>query len=143
MTVAHILKDKGNKVISVSTEATVMQALEILGEHRIGAVVVLAEEGALAGVLSERDVARGLPQHGAGLLDQPVTVLMSRDVITCEPSATMKELMETMTRHRIRHLPVLDGGDLVGVVTIGDVVKQRIAETQNKADALISYITTG
>ena len=143
MTVAQVLKEKGNEIIAVGEGATVMDALEVLKERRIGAVLVRREDGAIAGVLSERDVVRALPDQGGALLDQPVTVLMTRDVITCSSDDSMERVMALMTSHRIRHVPVIDGGQMTGVISIGDVVKHRIAESENEAAALKSYIALG
>lgn len=143
MTVAQVLKEKGNEIISVGEGATVMDALGVLKERRIGAVLVRREDGAIAGVLSERDVVRALPDQGGALLDQPVTVLMTRDVITCGSEDSMDRVMALMTEHRIRHVPVIDSGEMTGMISIGDVVKSRIAESENEAAALKSYIALG
>ena len=143
MTVEHILKSKGNRIISVDEGASVMEALAVLKENRIGAVLVMSSGNQIAGVLSERDVVRGLVDGGAALLDSPVSGLMTRDVITCKPADSIDAVMALMTEKRIRHLPVMDGGSLSGVITIGDVVKQRIAEAEHEADALKEYIATG
>ena len=143
MTVEHILKSKGNRIISVDEGASVMEALAVLKENRIGAVLVMSSSNRIAGVLSERDVVRGLVDGGADLLDSPVSGLMTRDVITCKPADSIDAVMALMTEKRIRHLPVMDGGALSGVITIGDVVKQRIAEAEHEADALKEYIATG
>lgn len=143
MTVAQILQHKGNNVISVSADATVTEAITLLKQHRIGAVLVTEGDGAIIGVVSERDVVRALPDSGGALLDQPVSVLMTRDVITCSPKASAELVMSLMTEKRIRHLPVIEGGKLCGMITIGDVVKSRIAESENEAEALKSYIALG
>ena len=143
MTVEHILGSKGSKIVSVDEQASVMTALALLKEHRIGAILVMTPGNEIAGVLSERDVVRGLVDQGAALLDFPVCDLMTRTVITCAKSDSITSVMSLMTENRIRHLPVMDGGMLVGVISIGDVVKQRIAEAENEADALKDYIATG
>lgn len=143
MTVAQVLKEKGNEIIDVDEGATVMDALAVLKDRRIGAVLVRREDGTIAGVLSERDVVRALPDQGGALLDQPVTVLMTRDLITCTSDDSMDRVMELMTEHRIRHVPVVDGDDMTGMISIGDVVKHRIAESEHEAAALKSYIALG
>ena len=142
MSVAQILREKGNNIISVEEDAAVSEVLGILKKHRIGAVMVL-KDGDVCGVLSERDIVRALPEKGGALLDEPVNALMTRDVVFCSPSDDMESIMALMTENRIRHLPVQDNGKLVGVVTIGDVVKHRIAETEHEAEALRSYIALG
>lgn len=142
MSVAQILKEKGNNIISVEETASVSEALAVLKQHRIGAVMVM-NEGSVCGVLSERDVVRALPDKGAALLDEPVHVLMTRDVVYCSGNDSLESIMERMTENRIRHLPVQDDGQLAGIITIGDVVKHRIAETEHEAEALRSYITLG
>lgn len=143
MTVAQILNEKGGDVVSVGVGATVMDALIVLKEHRIGAVLVMDDDGSVAGVLSERDVVRALPDEGGSLLLQPVSSLMTRGVISCETSHSMTDVMALMTQRRIRHLPVIEGGRLLGMISIGDVVKHRIAETEHEAEALKSYIALG
>lgn len=143
MTVAQVLKEKGNEIIDVDEGATVMDALAVLKDRRIGAVLVRREDGTIAGVLSERDVVRALPDQGGALLEQPVTVLMTRDLITCTSDDSMDRVMELMTEHRIRHVPVVDGDDMTGMISIGDVVKHRIAESEHEAAALKSYIALG
>ncbi len=142
MSVAQILREKGSDIISVEETASISEALVVLKEHRIGAVLVM-REGDVCGVLSERDVVRALPDKGAALLDEPVNVLMTRDVVYCSSSDSLESIMARMTGNRIRHLPVQDDGKLTGIITIGDVVKHRIAETEHEAEALRSYITLG
>ena len=143
MTVALILKEKGPEVISVRSDQKVIEALEILKERRIGAVLVCDDGDQICGVLSERDVVRELPNHGGDLLNQTVSVLMTHDVITCAPGDSISDIMALMTRNRIRHLPVVEGGSLCGMISIGDVVKQKIAESEHEAEALKAYIATG
>lgn len=142
MSVAQILREKGNDIISVKEDAAVSEVLGILKQHRIGAVMVM-KDGDVCGVLSERDIVRALPDKGAALLEEPANALMTRDVVFCSPSDDMESIMALMTENRIRHLPVQDNGKLVGVVTIGDVVKHRIAESEHEAEALRSYIALG
>lgn len=142
MSVAQILREKGNNIISVNEDATVSEVLDILKQHRIGAVMVLKDDD-VCGVLSERDIVRALPEKGAALLNEQVNGLMTHDVVFCNPADSMESIMALMTENRIRHLPVQDNGKLVGVITIGDVVKHRIAETEHEAEALRSYIALG
>ena len=143
MTVAQILKEKGDEVISVPAGATVMHTLGVLKEHGIGAVLVRGENGDIAGVFSERDAVRALPARGAGLLLEPVSTIMTSDVITCSPDDAIASVMALMTRKRVRHLPVMEDGKLIGLVSIGDVVKHRIAETEHDVEALRAYIALG
>ena len=142
MSVAQILRERGGNIISVEETDTISDAINILKQHRIGAVMVM-REGDVCGVLSERDIVRALPDKGADLLGEPVNVLMTQDVVFCSPADDMESIMALMTENRIRHLPVQDNGKLVGIITIGDVVKHRIAETVHEAEALRSYIALG
>ncbi|MBP6819078.1 MAG: CBS domain-containing protein [Ferrovibrio sp.] len=143
MNVAMILKDKGGAMISARPGDTVAAACRLLAGHGIGAVLILNPDGAIAGILSERDVVRGLAQYGASLLERDVDVLMTRNVMVCSPGDTIEDVMHVMTKRRIRHLPVLEDGRLVGMISIGDVVKRRIADTELEAEALRQYIATG
>jgi len=143
MNVGAILKFKGSEVISVEAEETVAAAAQMLTTRRIGALVVGNGDGDIVGMFSERDVVAGIAQRGAGVLAQSVSELMTSKVVFCDPSDTIADVMAKMTDRRIRHLPVVDGGQLLGVISIGDVVKQRIAETEHEAEALREYISTG
>ncbi|NQV20305.1 MAG: CBS domain-containing protein [Rhodospirillales bacterium] len=143
MNVRSILKSKGSNVVSVDAQETVSAAAQLLANHRIGALVVGNESGDIVGIFSERDIVAGIAKHGASVLAQPVSDLMTRDVVFCKPSETLVEVMGKMTDRRVRHLPVVDGDRVLGVVSIGDVVKQRIAETEHEAEALREYIVTG
>jgi CBS domain-containing protein len=142
MKVENILQSKGMTVHTVSTHAPISEAVRILNEHRIGAVVVLADNGAVAGILSERDIVRHLGDDPARLLTRAVREIMTSEVITCGQDTAVAELMEQMTKFRIRHIPVVDGGELVGIVSIGDVVKRKIEETEQEALALREYIAS-
>jgi len=142
MYVETILKDKGHNVVSIPAEATLKQAADLLGEKRIGAIVV-ADKNGLAGILSERDIVRAVSKFGKDALGKPVAETMTRNVITCAPSDTVDHLMGVMTGGRFRHVPVLDKGEMVGLVSIGDVVKYKIAETEMEAEQLKIYIATG
>jgi len=141
--VAAILKDKGDRVVAVRPEDTIDKVVAILAREKIGAVLVRDDAGQVLGVLSERDVIRGLGQHGAGLLERHAADMMTRAVVYCAPEDTIDEVMHRMTQRRFRHLPVLAGGRLVGMISIGDVVKIRIAETELEAESLKAYIATG
>lgn len=139
MFVAEILKTKGNAVFSIAPERTVADACAALEERRVGALVV-CDGDRVAGVFSERDVVRALAADGAAALNRPVADYMTAKVIFAEPKEEMSALMSRMTDRRIRHLPVLEGDRLIGVISIGDVVKCQIAEHAQEADSLRSYI---
>ncbi len=141
MDVAHLLATKGHDVTTVSAERPVRDAVELLRERGIGALVVVDGRGPLAGILSERDVVRALARSGAGALDERVRDLMTADVVTCEPATTITALMTTMTERRIRHVPVLDDGRLVGLVSIGDVVKARVDDLERERRELLDYVS--
>lgn len=145
MYVESILKGKGANIISVKPADTVADTAKVLARHRIGAVLVCDGDGdgELAGILSERDIVRGLAETGSAILEGPVSALMTRRVVTCSPGDSVDGVMAKMTEGRFRHLPVMSGGSLVGVISIGDVVKERIAETEHEAEALKAYIATG
>lgn len=142
MQVDNILQSKGMTVLTVATHAPIAEAVRILNEHRIGAVVVLADNGAVAGILSERDVVRHLGDDATNLLKRAVREIMTSEVITCGRRTEVSELMEQMTKYRIRHIPVVEDGELVGIVSIGDVVKRKIEEAEQEALALREYIAT-
>lgn len=142
MTVQSILQSKGAQVVSVSPGDTVGNVARVLADRRIGAVLV-RQEGKVVGVFSERDVVRGLARHGAQSLERPVSDLMTHDVITCKPLESVHDVMERMTARRIRHLPVVDNGQLIGIVSIGDLVKERIEEAEREARDLREYIKAG
>ncbi len=138
--VLAVLEQKGHKVITVEPHYTVASLVRVLTANRIGAVPVINEEGRLVGIISERDVIHGMAQHGDVVLALPVEQLMTREVKTCSPEDAIVELMEVMTLQRIRHLPVVRNGALDGIVSIGDVVKQRLQEAQSELKELRSYI---
>ncbi len=143
MNVASILKHKGRGCTTIKHEQTVHEAVQIMGERRIGAIVVVDGTGDIAGIVSERDVVANLANGYADLLGAPVSRIMTRDVFTCSPSDSTEQLMSKMTHSRIRHLPVKEDGKLAGIVSIGDVVKWRIAEIESRNAALQEYIATG
>lgn len=142
MHVETILKGKGNKVHTVLAGARISEAVALLNTHRIGAVVVVDAEGGVAGILSERDIVRHMLEDPAHLLDRPVSEVMTAKVISVSPTASIDDLMARMTDNRIRHLPIVDHGKLVGIISIGDVVKHKIEETEREALALREYIAS-
>jgi len=141
MRVTGVLKVKGDAVVTISPDRTLRDLVALLAEHGIGALVVSADGDGVDGIVSERDVVRRLDAGGADVLDEPVSAIMTTEVFTCEPEATVDELMAVMTERRIRHVPVLLDGRIAGIVSIGDVVKHRIAEIQGERDQLTAYIT--
>ncbi|HEX7775180.1 MAG TPA: CBS domain-containing protein [Parvibaculum sp.] len=140
MNVATILKAKGNEVATVAPTITLAEAARLLSEKRIGAVIIMHGQQ-LLGILSERDIVKAIARMGVESLDRPVREIMTSRVVTCGLNDSVDELMDSMTEGRFRHLPVIDRGELVGIVSIGDVVKHRIAETVMETEALRLYIT--
>ncbi|MDX6298329.1 MAG: hypothetical protein QOI51_2186 [Nocardioidaceae bacterium] len=140
MRINEVLKTKGAEVITVSPDTTVRNLVALLVEKNIGAVLVATHERPVAGIVSERDVVRGLAD-GPGVLDRPVSDLMTAEVVTAEPHQSVHELMKLMTQRRIRHVPVVTDGELQGIVSIGDVVKSRIDELEFERDQLESYVS--
>jgi CBS domain-containing protein len=138
--VAEILQQKGYSVVTVTTRQKIESVAAVLTENRIGATPVLDENGEMVGIISERDIIRGLSHQGAAVLPLPAEQLMTREVTTCSPADAVVELMETMTNRRIRHLPVVENKRLHGIVSIGDVVKQRLAEAQFELEELRKYV---
>lgn len=143
MRVNGVLQGKGSDVATIGPDQTLLSAVAELGRRRIGALVVVGANGSVVGIVSERDIVGAIAKSGAAILERPVSEVMSVDVITCSPTDTMEHLMTAMTEQRIRHLPVVSEGALVGIVSIGDVVKRRVAEIQDEARALGDYITHG
>ena len=141
MKVADILHAKGSSVVSVPPTATIMTLVHRLKMERVGAAIVTHDGTTIDGIISERDVAWGLAEHGADLLNLRVGDVMTKSVLTCAPDDTITSIARIMTERRLRHLPVLSQGDLVGVVSIGDVVKHRIDEMQLEANVLRDYAT--
>lgn len=140
MFVRQILQAKGNEVVTVLSGTKVADLVVLLKQHKIGAVMVIDPSNKPKGIFSERDLANGLADHGAGVLDQDVDQLMTKDLITCTPDDTVQHLMEIMTEHHIRHLPVLDNGRMAGIISVGDVVKSRLEELETEASELQGYI---
>ena len=143
MNVAGILKTKGDAVLCLKAGDKVSEAVAMLGGKKIGATVVLDEAGGLIGILSERDVVRGLAEKGVGVLESSVSDLMTSNVQTCRLSDMVSKIMAQMSEGRFRHLPVMEDGKLAGIISIGDVVKNRINELENEANAMRDYITAG
>ncbi len=141
MQVKHILHEKGRDVVALTSEATLSEAARLLARKRIGALLVKDRNGALVGILSERDVVRAVAEESVAALARPISAYMTRAVATCTESDTIDDLMEMMTQGRFRHVPVLDENrQLCGIVSIGDVVKTRIEETVREAATLRQYI---
>ena len=142
MQIAQLLRRKGQKVATVDREATVAAVLALLAERGIGALVVSPDGETIDGIVTERDVVRALPERGAALLEEPVSAVMTAEVRTCVPTASVHDLARTMTDHRIRHVPVVADGQMVGIVSIGDVVKARLDELEQERAQLVDYIQT-
>jgi CBS domain-containing protein len=141
MRVTEVLSRKGGTVVTIGPDRTVRELLGLLAEHGIGAVVVSPDGVGVAGIVSERDVVRHLHTGGAEVLDGPVSAIMTAEVHTCGPQDALEDLMAVMTERRIRHVPTLVDGRLEGIVSIGDVVKHRMAEVQAERDQLTDYIS--
>ena len=140
MRVTEVLRRKGGTVVTIPPDRSVRELLALLADQRIGAVVVSDDGELVLGIVSERDIVRSLHEAGDGILDRAVRDIMTADVHSCGPQDSVDELMSVMTARRIRHLPVLVDGRLVGIVSIGDVVKHRIEEVQDERDQLSSYL---
>lgn len=140
MFLEQILKEKGGQVYSVAESATLKECAELLEKRKVGAMVILNEAGGLIGVISERDIVKNIAKSGATALSATVGQVMTRQVVTSQPRDTVESAMSRMTDRRIRHLPVLEGSRLIGVVSIGDLVKWRLAEAHAEVEAIRSYI---
>ena len=132
MTATHILSRKGRDVFTIESAATLAAAVKLLAERGIGALVVTNTDGRTVGIISERDIVRALDERGTAVLGSPVAETMSREVVSCTDTATLDEIMELMTQGKLRHVPVTERERLAGMVSIGDVVKARLEETENK-----------
>jgi CBS domain-containing protein len=141
MNVAAILRQKGRAVTTVSPSVTLLDIANKLAAKRIGAIVVVGARGEVAGIISERDIIRALSDGGSECLARPVSEIMTRQVVTCQETDTLDELMAMMTAKRFRHLPVVTDKALVGIISIGDVVKHHVAEVKMEATAMRDYIT--
>jgi CBS domain-containing protein len=142
MTVNDILSQKGNQVLTIEPAATLATAVQMLAQRRIGALVVTGADHRIVGIISERDIVRVLGEKGTAVLGAPVADVMTRKVVSCARNETIAEIMERMTGGKFRHVPVVEHGRLVGIVSIGDVVKARLSELEYEQDALREYIRT-
>ena len=143
MQVNGLLKGKGSDVVTVAPDTAVEQVAAVLARHRIGAVVVSGDGSSIDGIVSERDIVRALAELGSAVLGQAVRGIMTSEVVTCAPGTTVEELMGLMTERRIRHVPVLADGALGGIVSIGDVVKNRVSDLETETQVLHDYIAHG
>ncbi len=143
MLVADILKTKGNAIETVKMEQSLRITTQTLASRNIGALVVTNGEGGLCGIISERDIIRAIAENGAAAMESNVKAFMTANVVTCTAADTIVEVMGRMTQGRFRHMPIVDGDQLVGIISIGDVVKHRIAETEFEVEAMRGYIASG
>ena len=142
MNVKAILAAKGGEIVCIEPTADLAAATQLLSANRIGAVLIKGAGGHIAGILSERDIVRALSQHGPAALSLPVGQVMTREVTTCGEEENIAAIMERMTTGKFRHMPVVSKGKLVGLISIGDVVKQRVEEIESESNALRDYIRT-
>jgi CBS domain-containing protein len=140
MTVATILAGKGGNVITATPTTTLEQLSSILAEHRIGAIIILEDDKSVCGIASERDVVRQIAKQGPAALAAPISVCMTKKVISCKPDSTIDEVMGIMSNNKFRHLPVITNGKLEGIISIGDVVKKKIEQAEREAEDLKQYI---
>jgi len=143
MFVSDILTQKGGLVFTVTPGTTVAQIAQQLSTRRIGSVLVMGVNDEVAGIVSERDLVRAMSLHGAAALELEARHVMTREVVTCDPDDSIDHIMETMTQGRFRHVPVVRHGELLGVVSIGDIVKARLEEARHETEALKAYIVAG
>ena len=143
MQVSGLLATKGSEVVTVGPDVAVEQVAALLSQHRIGAVVVSGDGSTIDGIVSERDIVQALAGEGAGVLGQPASSIMTSEVVTCDAGTTVEQLMGLMTTRRIRHVPVVEGGSLSGIVSIGDVVKNRLSDLETETQVLHDYIAHG
>jgi CBS domain-containing protein len=143
MRIADVLRIKGAEVVTITPDTDVRHLLNVLAEHSIGAVVVSGDGASVDGIVSERDVVRALADRGPAILSEPVSTICTADVLTVDPATQLEDLMRIMTERRVRHLPVVTDGALQGIVSIGDVVKNRIDELESERSALTNYISGG
>ncbi|CAA7615079.1 putative signal transduction protein with CBS domains [Magnetospirillum sp. LM-5] len=142
MSVEAILKTKGHNIFTIRPEHSVSEAAALMASKRVGVAIVCDAKGRLMGVVSERDIVSGITQYGKGLLEMPVRNIMTSPVVTCAPNDSIKKVMEVMTERRIRHLPVLEGEELVGMISIGDAVNFRLHEAQMETAVLRDFAAT-
>ena len=141
MKLSDLVKDQG-EIITISSEATVVEASKLIKQHRIGALMVRGGDGAIAGIISERDIVTGLSENGARLGDMSVSELMTSDLITCSPDESVNSALGLMSDRGIRHLPVFDGDDLAGFISIRDLLRHKIDEVQAEAEAMKQYFVS-
>ena len=142
MLVSDLIKEKGAGVITTGPATTVAEVADIIARERIGAVVVTEQDDQVVGIISERDIVNGLSKHGPNLLKLAVPVVMTRDVFTCPTTENVNQLRREMTNRRARHIPIVDEGKLVGIISIGDIVKNRLDELEDEAQQMRDYIAT-
>ena len=143
MNVAAILKQKGRGVFTTAPDTPLLEITKLLGTHGIGCIVITAPDGKVIGIVSERDIVREISRAGSKVLKEAVEACMTKTVVTCREFDTIDRIMAEMTAHRFRHMPVVERGRLIGLVSIGDVVRMRIAEAEMEAAAMREYIATG
>ena len=143
MNIGQILKAKGRAVATARPDTTLLEIADKLAQKRIGAIVIVGDKGEVVGIISERDIIRKLGERGPEVLTEPVAQGMTTAVVSCQETTTLDELMELMTQGRFRHVPVIEDGALVGIVSIGDVVKNHIAEVEMEVTAMRGYFVTG
>jgi CBS domain-containing protein len=131
---------KAHRIITIGPETVVSEAAKILKEEHIGALMVMGDDGALAGIISERDIVRAIPEYGGELFDLAVSRLMTHPVVTCNPKGRVHQIMKTMTANHFRHMPVLEDGKLIGMISIGDVVKSRVDELEDEEAHMRNFI---
>jgi len=142
MTVASILSEKGREVVTTDADTQLAQVVKTLAAKRIGAIVVTEADGGVCGIISERDIVREIAGRGVAALDEPVSVCMTRKVVSCGENDTINHVMTVMTDQRFRHLPVIASGRLTGIISIGDVVKRRMEQIERDAEQMRQYIAT-
>lgn len=143
MNIGQILKAKGRAVATARPDTSLLEIANKLAQKKIGAIVIVGDKGDVVGIISERDIIRKLGERGPSVLNEPVTETMTANVISCQETSTLDELMEIMTQGRFRHVPVIEDGALVGIVSIGDIVKNHIAEVEMEVTAMRGYFVTG
>ncbi|WP_210484531.1 CBS domain-containing protein [Microvirga antarctica] len=142
MSVNRILSSKGHEVVTIAPDRLLDEAVRMLAERRIGAVLVRDGEHPVSGIISERDIVRAVSTHGADALHMPLSSFMTAKVVTCTSASSVNDVMEAMTNGRFRHVPVVEEGRLIGIISIGDVVKHRLAEIEAEAQSIRDYIAT-
>jgi CBS domain-containing protein len=142
MIVNHILLLKGREVATIEPGRTLSEAAKVLAERRIGSLLIVDGHKPVSGIISERDIVRAVAGHGAAALEEPVSRFMTEKVLTCTGETSITDVMEMMTQQKFRHVPVVEGGRLVGIVSIGDVAKERLEEVEAEAEAIKEYIAT-